>query len=262
MTAYETWTIGGKTISHVADVKKNQRDGIITLTCHSFLENALTGDTDPRDEIAYFEAMQTRDITNEPLLSGGSKLQARNIIEVTDGHDTWTRCALEPVEISEDMLSKDVITYNLNIHYELAGTSGSIVYTPNYYDYNNIEYYMWSDKTNPTPPHEAYGNEIGWMEITEEENVKKVEMFGNGCCSTEASPVWVSVNDDKFYWHYTSNQDEGEGNILNYGVEKATFTIDPPTNVITITTSTHTNPATTCLTNQGCWLQWVKNTFE
>jgi hypothetical protein len=206
--------------------------------------------------------MQTRDINNEPLINGGTKLQARNIITVTDDNDTWTRCALEPIEVVEDNLAGDVITYILNIHYELPGTGGSKVYTPLYNAYDNIEYYFFYD---PGPPEvkesgasqgDLDGTELGWMQITEEENVKKVEVYGCAC----ELPAKIYVNDEERIWHYG----EVEGTPYAEGNEKFTWELDTPTTAVTIKTTKHTDDICdgNWCDNHGAWLMWVKNTFE
>lgn len=260
---YNTWTVGGVVLRHVREMENNQKDGVITLNCSALNWNLVGAETDPRDEIALVEALQSQYISNEPLFNGGSKLQVGNgqIISVTDGTDTWTKCALESITIKEDHKSTKRIDYDLIIHYELAGSGGSYVYTPNYDDYTNISYYMWTNKDPNTNPHDAYGNEIGWMQITETMNVKRVEVYGSACVNPTSN--YLDVNGQREYWTYThDNGSPWTSCTLNQGWEKLTFDLDTPTTTIVLQSPDHNLPNDTCATNLGCWLQWVKVYYE
>lgn len=254
MSQYATWTVGGVTVPHVREVNKNQKEGIITLSCSALRDNLLTGDDDPRDEIARFEALTSQYINNEPLLNGGTKLQIGNgqIITVTDSYDTWTRCALESVEIKEDNKSEKRIDYDLIIHYELDNPGGSYVYTPSYDDYANIDYYYFYD---PGPPEvktedtgDLNGTEIGWMQITETKNVSRVEVYGCGC----ELPATITVNDVPQLWHYG----EVSGTPFATGAEKLTWDLVTPTTVVTVK-SFHT-----LAENHGSWPMWIRVIYE
>ncbi len=69
---YATWTIGTEVIPHVREANINTQEGTITLSCSALNWNIETGDDDPRDEIARFQALTSQYINNEPLLNGGN----------------------------------------------------------------------------------------------------------------------------------------------------------------------------------------------
>lgn len=262
---HETWVVGGITVPHVREASINQSECTITLSCSALNWNIVSPNTDVRDEIAAFEAIASEHVNNEKLLNGGTKLQVGNgeIITVTDGTDTYSRCALERIQINEDKVSTKRIDYELVIHYELDAPGGSAVYTPDYREYSNIEYYCWTDKGSEFPTHFAQGNEIGWMEITETSNVVAVEVYGSACAAFASYPNWIDCNGEKRYWHYS--HDEGdwgpEDNTLPYGWEKLRWEITPSTTVI-LQTSTHDSSDREHPEEwTGCWLQWVRLIF-
>ena len=266
---YATWTIGSEVIPHVREAKIDTTEGTITLSCSALNWNIKTGDSDPRDEIARIQSLTSQYINNEPLLNGGTKLQVggiSQILTVTDGTDTYTRCALEPVQIQEDHKSTKRIDYELIIHYELSGSGGSFVYTPDYTQYPNILYYMWTDLSNPATTHPAYGNELGHITITETKNVKRVEVYGSGDCGETTSDCWIELNGDRRYWKYTDAGDKKlfPANNLEVGEEKHTWILDSPTNSLVFETSTHVYDGDVgdCDLNKGCWLRWIKVVYE
>lgn len=256
MTEYESWVVGGKTVPHVREVDKNPDEGIITLSCSALNWNIATGDSDVRDEIAYFEAMTSQYINNNPLLNGGTDLQIGNgqIITVTDGKDTWNTCALKQIEIKEDQASKNRIDYDLIIYYEIEGSGGNYIYlADNGYngDYTNIVCYQASTKAGS--PCTTCTN-FGWLEITETSNVRRVEIYGSAYRSYDASLAWIECNGDRQYWAYNVEGD------LPAGFEKLVWDITPG-KTITLQTSNHVSPFTTT-NGLGCWLQWIKVIYE
>lgn len=276
---YTIWNIGGLTPSWVEpDFKDDRKNRMLTLKCAAIFEEV---GADPLTETNQFDAMASEDITNEQLLNGGSNLQVSpggSIFEVTrtssDGNNTqtWPRCALEKVEVPEDSSYMEgeqgsVIEYELVIHYETSGVGGSLVFTPDYSKYDEIEYYLFSDKTNPVDhgfvqnsDSPAYGNELGWMKITVPKNVRKVEVYGCGDCGTNGTDCWIEVNGEKRYWKYTDIGDKQDypGNILKVGFQKFTWNLTIPTPEIILCTSRHIHPTGTCENNKGCWLQWIR----
>jgi hypothetical protein len=262
MTGYETWSIGGVSVPHVQTVAHDPKEGIITLSCSALNWNQLEGDTDPRDEIARFEALSTQYINNNKLLNGGSQLIIGNgqYVAVTDGTDTWDTCALERVNINEDNTSEKRIDYELIVHYELPQAEVVSVYTPPFTNpaYTNMEYYYFYD---PGPPEvktadtgALNGTELGWMQITETANVKRVEVYGCGC-DVPGSKIYV--NGVEQIWHYGEDPSNPVG--LSTGTEKFTWDLATPTNIITIKTTIHTSSAGE---NYGAWLQWIKLIFD
>lgn len=265
---HANWVVGGVTLNHVITAEINPQEGKIVLKCSALNWNIVSPDTDTRDEIAELQALSSQYITNEPLLNGGTKLQIGNgqYLVVTDGTDTYSKCALERIVISENKVADKRIDYDLTIHYELSGAGGGYVYTPNFdTKYTNIEYYCWSDKSSDYPTHFAQGNEIGWMKITETRNIVKVEVYGSACAAFTLYPNWLDVNGEKQYWHYS--HDEGDWgssvNTLPYGWEKLTFNLDTPTTEVILYTPTHLSSDGAHPEEwTGCWLQWIKVTFE
>jgi hypothetical protein len=259
--AYDAWTLGGITVPHVREVNNNTKEGIITLSCSALNTNILTGDTDVRDEIARFQALTSQYVNNDSLLNGGSKLQpSGDIITVTDGTDTYTRCAVERVEIKENHKSVKRIDYDIIIHYQLTGKGASIVYTAPYNkaEYSStVEYYYFYDpatgiKTSGESEGDLNGTEIGWMQITlpSGTNVKKVTIRGCGC----ELPATIYVNDVGQLWHYGEVPDTGG---IATGIEPLEWDLATPTNVITIHTSIHT-----LADNHGAWPEYVKLDLE
>jgi hypothetical protein len=255
---YATWTISGEVVPHVREAKIDTTEGTITLSCSALNWNIETGDDDPRDEIARFQALSSQYINNEPLLNGGTKLQVGNgqIITVTDGTDTYTKCALEPVQIQEDHKSTKRIDYELIIHYELSGSGGSYVYTPDYEEYSNIDYYFWYKPSTGEKAKwdgEVAGTEIGHMTITEAKNVRRVEVYGGGDCVGDN--CYIECNGDRRYWHYG---EQSNGNFPQ--LEKLTWDLDTPANTIVLNTDEHWEDMLGGR-NYGCYLAWVRVIF-
>lgn len=264
--AYTNWVINGLTPSWVEpDFTDDRENRKLVLKCAAIYDE--TGN-DPVNEIDSFNDISSEKINNRPLLNGGSKLQVKNgqIFSVTDGVNTWTKCALHRVNVTLDSYYSgaqpgSVIEYELTIEYETSGPGGSYVYTPpfNKAEYTNIEYYYFYD---PGPPEvkssgssqgDLDGTEIGWMQITETKNVKRVELYGCGC-DIPGSKIYV--NDVEQIWHY--GEIPGTDGLAS-GNEKLVWDLETPTTVITIKTTTHTLSP---WANYGAWLQWVRVIYE
>jgi len=273
--AYKTWVIGGLTPSWVEpDFKDNRDTNTLTLKCAAMYD--VTG-TDPIDEIESFDALASEKISNDSCLNGGTKLQVRGqVITVTATNEgssetkTWTRCAIKKVEITLDSFYNEdnpgsIIEYELLITYQTQGGPGGSVYYPSYADHSNFLYYMWTDKTNPAVDHDAYGNELGYIEITEPEDVAIVEVRGSGDCGETSTDCWIEVNGVRKHWKYTDQGDKKlfDGNNLAVGEETLSWVLDTPTTLIVLETSTHTGAvvAHPCDVNKGCWLRWIRTIY-
>lgn len=259
---YATWTIGSEVIPHVREANINTQEGTITLSCSALNWNIETGDDDPRDEIARIQSLTSQYIHNSPLLNGGTKLQVggiSQILTVTDGTDTYTRCALEPVQIQEDHKSTKRIDYDVIIHYELPGSGGSFVYYPDYQDYSNIEFYMTTDKSDPGVS--VYGEELGWMKITETRNIRRVETLASACVGNDTYPSTLNINGEIIPFHY-SHDENFACNNLPHGFEVLSCDLDTPTPEVIIQSANHVNPFDNCDNNRGAWLKWVRLIFE
>lgn len=255
--AYDTWQINSTTIPHVRMVENNTQEGIITLQCSALKENIETGDDDPRDEISRFQALTSQYINNTPLINGGSKLQIGNgeYVTLTDGVDTWSKCALSRVVINEDHSSDKRIDYTLIVYYEMEGNDGSYIYLADggyCGDFTNIVCYR--DSTKAGSPCTGC-TDFGWLEITETSNVRRVELYGTAYHSYTATPAWIECNSDRQYWSYNSSGD------LPVGFEKLVFDLDTPSSTITLQTSNHVSPYTTT-DGLGAWLQWIKVVYD
>ena len=174
MTAYKTWTIDGNSVPWVRSVQNDQKARTITLNC-----SAISSDgSEPRDEIATFEALTCDVITNTQLMNGGSVLQVCNgeAIILSDGHDSWV-AALEKVVINENKVSDKRIDYDLVLQYETVGSGVNYgivgsddpdvpvdetnvpdstdlaykTYYPSWCGFSNITYYRYTDGTNDDP---------------------------------------------------------------------------------------------------------------
>lgn len=240
--AYDNWTVGGISVPHVRTVKNDKPNRTITLSCSALRENCSDGE--PRSEIAMFEEMECDVITNTQLINGGSCLQTCNgdPVLVSDGVDTWV-AALERVVVSENKISYKRIDYDLVIRYETQGrgisyaTSGSTnpdesvnesnepdddsISMKRYYrgfcGRSNIEYYQFSDGTNPETPGCAT---IGKLIINE---TRKVKTVGISCATLGVNKnTWIEVNGQRY---------ELNSRDWNY----ITFTLTTPSETITIT---------------------------
>lgn len=254
--AYEEWVIGGLTPSCIIDVDKDYEKGIFTFSC--IARRDLLG-TDPQTEIDSFNEIASGVINNLRLINGGTKLQVNNgdYITLTDGNETWERSALHKVKYNSDYVSGRWILFELVVEVELEGIGGSFTYSPDYNEYNNIEYYFWTDKTERITGDNADGTEVGWMKIIEEQLVKKVEVYGSACVGSNIYPNYLDINGQKQYWK-VSHDYGWAGNTLPPGWEKLEFILDTPTDELIIQSPNHVMPNDTMAINLGAWLQWIR----
>ena len=210
-------------------------------------------------------------------MNGGSKLQPLGqIITVTATNEaetetkTWTKCAIRKVKVNLDSYYNEdnpgsSIEYELVIQYQTQGGPGGSVYYPSYADHTNFVYYMWTDMTNPVGEHAAYGNELGYIVISEPQNVARVEVHGSGDCGETATDCWIECNGVRKFWKYTDSGDKKmfPGNNLEVGEETLSWDLDPPTDEIILQSSIHVDDsgAGSCDLNKGCWLRWIRNLY-
>ena len=272
MTAYTSWTISGYTVPWIRAVKNDQAARTITLAC-----TALSTDgSEPRDEIAVFEALTCDVVNNTQLMNGGSCLEVCNgdPVLVSDGHDTWV-AALERVVINEGKISDRRIDYDLVIHYETTGdgmtyamTGGNSTFTPSLYsdapDINDLRgaAYMWpycsypsvlgtlvyNEFTDGTSSSNPNCSTIGKIVITQTRDVKTVIVEGY---SIKALPSYIEVNGQRQYWVHT--QYDGS----NPGQDLLTFTLDTPAKTVTIQSSTHVSGD-----GNGCMIASIRVMYE
>lgn len=256
--AYYDVDIGGLTPSWVKpDIEIDREAHTITLKCAA-IEGVL--DADPKTEIALFNAIACNKINNEELFNGGTKLQCSpmNRIQVEINDEIFEKCALHPIvtTIDEYYAGPDagsVIEYEMKLEYEASGGGGSVLYTPDYGEYNNAEYYFFYDPE--TGQKQAWngtnrGTEIGYLKFTEVKNVKRVEVYGSGDC---VGNCWIECNGEgRQYWHYGEAADDSVP-----VQEKLIWILEEPTNVIVLNSSKHYGS-----TNYGCYLAYVRLIFE
>lgn len=161
--AYDGWVIGGVSPSWVVKSNGPDEKGLITLTCAA--NTRKLGGLDPRSEIeGVWGAMACSDITNTQLINGGTSVQCSDgdLVEVTDGVTTWTG-ALHVPEYTPDSMAKDLIEYTLKIEVELGTTTPPMKYVPPYYNYPDMEYYEWTDKSNTQSEEMTVYNAPFWV---------------------------------------------------------------------------------------------------
>ena len=118
--------------------------------------------------------------------------------------------------------------------------------------------YVPKDQDMSSDPNAA-GREIGIMTITEDRAVKQVEVQGNAC----NLPATLAVNGNIQSWHYShdhNTDDTGED-----GLETLTFTISPPSMILSFLSSQHLAPVdgvNSAALNSGCYLKQVKVVYE
>lgn len=85
---------------------------------------------------------------------------------------------------------------------------------------------------------DSIGTEIGSMTIVEEREVKLVEVTGSAC-NIPSGPdgAWLEINGNRQKWHYSHNHNTGDTGTT--GEETLSFTVEPPSNVLEFSTSTH-----------------------
>lgn len=248
---YGSWIIGGVTPSWIETVDYNLGDNKISLKCAAFYDE--TGN-DPRVEIKSFEDMACQTINNTPLLNGGTVLEVvgGSIITVTDGVETW-RAALHPPTYTEDNAAAKGIEYTLDLEVRKTATGGYNLYTPSFRGYSNIsqyEYYDGGVKSSASPTDGAYGSEIGWMQITEERNVKRVDVYGSAC----NKPASITVNGVTQSWVKCHDRPA----CTNYGYERLVWNLNTPSKTVTLSTTGHGDPTP----RHGCWIQWIRVLYE
>jgi hypothetical protein len=266
--AYRKWTIGGITPTWVEPDFEDDRDNkTLKLKCAAIYDET---NQDPIEEIDAFDALASDKIHNDGLLNGGTKLQVQGqIITVTATNEdetetrTWNRCSLKRIVVALDSyydedVEGSVIEYELVITYQTQGDPGGIVYYPDYQEHDNIEFYMTTDKSDPGVA--VYGEELGWMQITETQNVQRVETLASACVGNDTYPATLNINGEIFPFH-CSHDENFACNTLPHDFEIVTCELDTPTNVITIQSANHVNPFDTCDNNRGAWLKWVRLIF-
>lgn len=256
--AYGEWSIGGVTPSWIVDAEYDKTRRTLTLKCI-----AEHGTRDGREEIAIFEAMKVDTYSNTQLLAGGSKLQVCNgeIITITDGVESYPGAVVDVKYDERGTLASQLIEYDIVLAIQTESKYNQAIYVPPYYLYENIEYYLMTDKdTNWHDPKWAgYGNEIGHMTITEDFDVMRVEVVGSAC----HGQAWITCNGEKRDWVYTHDS-QYKTNTMPQGTEKLTWILDPDekTDTVIFMTSTHTSVRKVAqnapVKNRGCWLEWVK----
>jgi hypothetical protein len=256
MTNYVTWVIGGLTPSYITGdgLSYPDENRQIKIPCIAFADRA--GGGDPQVEIDTFRAIACSSITNEPLVNGGSLIQVAGgeKITITNGVTTWTGALHMPICEEKDYANQ-AVEYELLIDVEVEPKGGSFVYTPNYDDYTNIEYYEATNKVNYGG--EAVGNEIGWMKITEPRNVRMIQVYG----SADLIPASLTVNGQTVEWNFShDNPSFYPGSPEQNGgkMQRLTFILTTPSDELIFESSTHTSPFDTYAINRGCWLEWVR----
>ena len=254
--AYGEWSINGATPSWIVDAEYDKTRRTLTLKCI-----AEHGTRDGREEIAIFEAMKVDTYSNPQLLAGGSKLQVCNgeIIPISDGVESYQGAVVDVKYEERGTLASQLIEYDIVMAIQTDALLKSALYIPPYYQYSNIEYYLMTNKETVwhTPTILGYGNEIGDMTITEEFDVRRVEVMGSAC----HGPAWIEMNGERRDWVYT-HDGQYPTNDMPQGTEKLTWIIDNPTDVIHFVTSKHWPVFKVSqeapIKNHGCWLEWVK----
>jgi len=260
--AYGEWNIGGATPSWIVDADYDKTRRILTLKCIA----EHKGQTDARGEIAVFESMKVDTYSNTQLLAGGSKLQVCNgdIITVTDGVESYPGAVVDVKYEERGTTASQLIEYDIVLAIQTESKYNQAIYVPPYYLYENIDYYLMSNKEKKPGDENllGWGNEIGHMIITEDFDVMKVEVVGSAC----HGPAHISCNGESRDWVYT-HDGQYTTNNMPQGTEKLTWILDPdePTNIITFSTSIHLHypkgskvVQEAPVKNRGCWLEWVK----
>ena len=267
--AYGKWTVNGITPSWIVSLDRDAPNRKLTFHCAAAYDNL---NADPRTEIRIYENMVCTIVHNDLLLNGGSKLQVAGgdvvtlIEKDTPFGDISYTAALEALVYTEDDMSDDMILFDLVFDYEISGAGAAFVYTPSYYGYSNItQYYEWYylvngvwTKANTDSSSGAYGTEIGFMQIVETKQVKKVEVYGSACRLPGAITIDGSIEGTQD-WNYYHDPDPGSNQPPNQPFQKLTFNFAPgsyPT-VLTLHTTEHHGDDP----NHGCWLKWIKVTY-
>lgn len=268
--SYDEVNIGGVIPSYVKpDITIDREARTIKIPCAAI--QGILG-ADPKTEINNLNSLACQKIHNEDLLNGGSKLQASppNYITATVNDEIFSKCALHliPTPLDEFYAGDEagsVIEYEINLEYEVDGGGGSIVYAPDYAEYQELEYHFFFDYLTDTYWNwvgQNKGTEMGYMKFTFPVNrkVKRVEVYGNGDC---VGQCWIAcqTEDSKQFWHYGEQSDDSVPIQ-----EKLIWDLEEPTNVIVLFSSLHVpNEATSSPhrgINRGCYLAYVRLVFE
>jgi hypothetical protein len=262
MSADMNWIIGGLTPVWITpDVVIDREAKKITLNCVSHID--LLDGADPYTEINRFLTISSNAINNTQTYNGGYNLRVPSnnpIISVTNGVETWDRCALHPPVITYNEYADYFLRFQLVIEFDLQIGGGFAVYEPPYdTGYPNVTSYPWTDKTAGVGEWAYLGaTEIGWMEIIEEQPVKQVLIYGSGCILPAGITVEGSIEGTQ-QWSVSHEGHESEV-YAGRGTQLLTFNFETPTTDIIIYTSTHTPPGTDAY-NHGCWPIWIKNVY-
>lgn len=102
---------------------------------------------DARKEIEKFEEFAAQEISNTPLISGGTRVQCSRdgkIVTIEEGDKTW-RGAVHYPRFKEDQFSDQVIEWDLILELEIPSTRPQYrIYVPCFNKYYNIEYTPWT----------------------------------------------------------------------------------------------------------------------
>ncbi|MBC7109228.1 MAG: hypothetical protein H5T41_10700 [Methanomassiliicoccales archaeon] len=102
--------------------------------------------TDARDEIAKFSKFAALEISNTPLINGGTKVQCSpdgQRVVIKEGNNMWEGAIHYP-KFKEDQFSDQVIEWDLILELEVPGARPSYgILVPGYNSYDHIEYYPW-----------------------------------------------------------------------------------------------------------------------
>lgn len=251
--AYVNWVIGGLTPSWVEpDFNDDRENHKLTLKCAAIRDRI---GVDPVTELDQFNNISSEGITNTSLENGGTNLQVTDgqIISVTADETTWDRCALHAVNVqTDDGYNGDnpgsVLEYELVIEYEVRKGGGVFIFTPPLHEYTEIEYYIWTDKTNDLAG-PWLGNEFGWMKFTLPKPVKAITFYGSACL-LPATIFVPGSNEGRREW--TSSHDDNK----NLPDQEQKFTFDPATAPSTIIA--YTSDHLIGDINHGCWAKWIR----
>ena len=117
--------------------------------------------SDARDEIARFSEFAALQISNTPLINGGTKVQCSpdgQKIMIQEGNNIWSGAIHYP-KFKEDQFSDQVIEWDLILELEIPGTYPTYeILVPKYNSYENVTYYPWIGEDGTVE--ESYGGVI------------------------------------------------------------------------------------------------------
>jgi hypothetical protein len=257
---YDDFTINGLNLPWLIKADwTNLEQGQITLHC--LARKADTG-VDPRVALETLKNLACSSITNTKLLNGGSLVRTSggSKVEIIENGVIWVGAIHYP-RFTEESYAAQIIEFELVLEVELPSKGGSFVYTGDigYDNYVNIETYPWyNNETGEKSGEEVEGTapglahtEIGWMKITEPQDVIRVEVYGSTC----VKPGWIDCNGVKRDWNFEHDH------VTNPTFQKLTWDLVTPTDEIILHTSDHYYPSTDAL-NHGCWLLWIRVVYK